>query len=87
MSTEFLDFVEHLRAWHTRKVANLRNVQEGAKEGTLLKLGEDSEGVPMTKREAQFFKLGIEASLIEMGKLPFTVTLNVDADAIDDASD
>lgn len=87
MEDELLDFIEHLRAWHARKVANLRNVQEGAKEGTLLKLSEDSEGVPMTKREAQFFNLGIEASLIELGTLPFTVTPNVDAEAIDDESD
>lgn len=87
MSTELLDFIEHLHAWHSRKVANLRDVQEGAKEGTLLKLGEDSEGIPMTKREAQFFKLGIEASLIELGELPFTVTPNADANAIDDDTD
>lgn len=41
----------------------------------------------MTNREALYFKLGIEASLMELGTLPFTVTPDVDADAIDDEAD
>ncbi len=80
MSDDLLDFVEHLRSWHARKVSNLRDVQEGSKEGTLLKIGDDAEGVPLTKRDAQLFKLGIEVALIELGTLPFTVNRRVDAD-------
>lgn len=87
MSTELLDFIEHLRSWHAKKVSDLRDVQASCKKGTLLKIGDDSEGVSMTNREALYFKLGIEASLMELGTLPFTVTPDVDADAIDDEAD
>lgn len=87
MDSELLEFVEHLRAWHAKKVSNLRDVQEGSKEGTLLKVGDDHDGVPMTKREAAFFKLGIEAALLELGTLPFTVTPNVDAEPVEDEAD
>ncbi|AFU47337.1 hypothetical protein C380_18215 [Acidovorax sp. KKS102] len=83
-STEMLEFVEFLRAWHAKKVSNLRDVQAGSKEGTLLKVGDDNDGMPMSKREALFFKLGVEASLIELGTLPFTVTPDVGADLTDD---
>ena len=41
--------------------------------------GDDEEGIPLADREAQFFKLGIEVALIELGKLPFTVTHDEDS--------
>lgn len=78
-NTELLDFVEQLTGWHTAKVSNLRKVQENTKAGTLLKLGDDDqEPKRMTKRDAAFFQLGLEAALVELGKLPFTVSHNVD---------
>ncbi|MBP3979910.1 hypothetical protein J8G26_04080, partial [Acidovorax sp. JG5] len=58
MNDELGDFVEMLTAWHSKKVSNLRDVQEASKEGTLLKLGDDDEGFPLTDREAKFFKIG-----------------------------
>lgn len=83
-STELIDFIEQLRSWHAKKVSNLRDVQAGSKEGTLLKVGDDNDGMPMSQREALFFKLGVAASLIELGTLPFTVTPDVGADLTDD---
>ena len=79
-STELNEFVELLLTWHNKKEANLRDVQEGAKEGALLKIGDDEKGIPLTGREALFLKLGIEVALIELGKLPFKVTRNDDYD-------
>lgn len=76
MDDEFSDFVEQLTAWHTKKVGFLRDVENGIKEGTLLKQGDDPEGVPLTKEGAAFFKLGIHVALMELGTLPFTVTRN-----------
>lgn len=80
MNEELGEFVELLTEWHRNKVGNLRDVQEGSKEGTLLKLGDDDEGFALTGREAEFFKLGIEVALIELGTLPFKVTVNDDSD-------
>lgn len=74
MSTDMLEFIDELTAWHVKKVSNLRAVQEGVKEGTVLKIGEDDEdGTVMTYRDAAYFKCGLEAALVELGKLPFTV--------------
>ena len=80
MNKELGEFAELLTEWHHKKVGNLREVQEGSKEGTLLKLGDDDKGFPLTGREAEFFKLGIEVALIELGTLPFKVTVNGDSD-------
>lgn len=84
MNHELAEFAELFRAWHAKKVGHLRYVQASAKDGTRLVLGDDEEGVAMTNRDAQFFKLGLEAALVELGTLPFTVTPGVDADAVDD---
>ena len=79
MNQEMYEFVEQLTTWHTAKVLNLRHVQENTKAGTFLKVGDDDEEPErMTKRDAAFFNIGLEAALVEMGKLPFTVSDDVD---------
>lgn len=80
MNKELGEFVELLTEWHRKKVGNLRDVQEGSKEGTLIKFGDDDMGFPLTGHEAKFFKFGIEVALIELGALPFKVTVNDDSD-------
>lgn len=73
-TTDLGDFVHQLSTWHTRKVDNLRSIQESIKEGTILKVGEDDEGSPMTATAVAYFKAGMEAVLMELGTLPFTVS-------------
>lgn len=81
MNAELLEFVENLTAWHTRKISHLRDIQDNVKEGTALRVGSDVEDVAtMTKREAAFFGAGMEAALVELETLPFTVTRNDDQD-------
>ena len=63
---------QQLLDWNRRKVANLNEVAEAAKAGTTFKVG-DAE-VKATDREAMFFRLGVEAALIEIGTLPIKLT-------------
>lgn len=72
------EFADLMTEWHQRKVANLRNVQEGCKEGTLIKMDDETGSIAMEERDALFFKLGIETALIELGTLPFKVERNDD---------
>lgn len=69
-----LDVLRKTQKWHEKKVHNLRYVQDNAKEGTKLAIGEsDPLPTPMTDRDAVFFRLGMEAVLVELGTLPFTI--------------
>lgn len=66
-----LDVLDRLFIWHAEKMAHLQTVQEGSKEGTELRVGEQK--YLLTTRDAVFFKLGIEVGLVELGKLPIKV--------------
>lgn len=63
---------QRLLDWNRRKVAHLNEVAEAAKGGITFKVGDDE--VKATDREAMFFRLGIEAALIEIGALPIKLT-------------
>lgn len=63
---------QQLLDWNQRKVAHLNEVAEAAKGGTTFKVGDDE--VKASDREAMFFRLGIEAALIEIGTLPIKLT-------------
>lgn len=66
------ELAQKLLDWNKRKVSHLNEVAEAAKAGTTFKVG-DTE-VEATDREAMFFRLGVEAALIEIGTLPIKLT-------------
>lgn len=76
MNGELLEFVNQLTEWHSEKVANLKTIAEMTGPFTL-KVGDDVE-TELTAREAALFRAGMEAVLMEIGKLPFSVTTNAD---------
>ncbi|MDR3370703.1 hypothetical protein [Rhodoferax sp.] len=86
MTDTMVEFIEALTFWHTTKVTRLRGIQDEVKEGTGLRLGSASSDIAtMSKREAAFFQAGMEAVLVELGKLPFTVNRNdEDDDSVDE---
>lgn len=77
MNDGMVEFVEALTFWHTTKITRLRDIQGNVKAGTTLKIGsDDKDGTVLSKRESALFQAGMEAVLIELEKLPFTVTRN-----------
>ena len=38
MNDELLDFIHQLSTWHSNRVAHLRTIQDGVKEGTKLRV-------------------------------------------------
>lgn len=79
MNDEMLEFVDQLSTWHANRVDHLRAIQDSVRKGTVLKVGdEDEDGSVMTARDVAFFKCGMEAALMELGRLPFTVSQDTD---------
>lgn len=74
--------------WHSTKVEMLRGIQAAVKAGTTVKVEGQGDGIKLSEREALAFRLGVEAVLAEIGKLPLRLEpfdLNEeDEDADDD---
>ncbi len=92
MNEELMEFISQIQSWHERKTSYLREIQEQIVEGTKLIIeAKDSREEPtsLTKRDATLMKLGMETVLMELGKLPFTVSQNseYDDEAKDDSDD
>lgn len=81
---ELVDFVEQLTEWHENTVEHLREVSDQVKDKTSVQAGVDGPAIDLNEREALIFRLGMEASLAALGKLPFTVTSPATHGANDD---
>lgn len=66
------DLARKLLDWNQRKVAHLREVAEQAKAGTTFVVGDTK--LEANSREAVFFRLGVEAALVEIGTLPIKLS-------------
>lgn len=75
---ELLEFVTQISEWHEKKVTNLRIITAGTGPFTL-KAGDDV-ATELTAREAALFRGGMEAVLMELGKLPFSISANDDGE-------
>jgi hypothetical protein len=71
---ELVEFVELISDWHTKNVANLRMVADNVHEGTVIQFPEGEAPLTLTHMQATFFSFGISTALMDLGKLPFTMS-------------
>lgn len=69
---EIEEFVEQVLAWHTNRVAQLRQITEN--KDAVIQIG-DVEIEPDSDA-AKGFRAGVAVSLELLGKLPFSVSCN-----------
>ncbi|WP_287915987.1 hypothetical protein [Comamonas sp.] len=70
-----VEFAERMQAWHQARTQQARDIQEAVKTGTTIKIQGASPSkeieVKLIAREAQVFRMGMEAALACFDKLPF----------------
>lgn len=69
-------FVRHLTAWHTHKVAAVKHLLD-IPEGSEFEVG--GKSIVMTGDALTGFKLGVEMALMPLGELPFLAELEEEA--------
>ena len=74
-TNKVVEFAERMQAWHQARTQQARGIQEVVEAGTTIKLQGDSPSkvvdVELTEREANVFRMGMEAALACFDKLPF----------------
>lgn len=70
-----VEFAERMQAWHQARTQQARDIQDTVKTGTTVKLQGASPSkvieIKLIAREAQVFRMGMEAALACFDKLPF----------------
>lgn len=74
-TNKVVEFAERMQAWHQARTQQARDIQEAVETGTTIKLQGASPSkeieVKLIAREAQVFRMGMEAVLVCFDKLPF----------------
>ena len=82
LPVEDLDaFVRHLVAWHNHQVAAVQHLTQ-LPEGSTFQIGDgpEAEQLVMESKVLAGFKFGVEMALMQLGKLPFLVEVEPEAE-------
>jgi hypothetical protein len=75
------EMIEALLAWHKRQAEQLKLVSDNAEEGVTLQLGtDDPVEIVLSKDMAKGLRIGLVLALERLGKLPISVSHDVDDD-------
>lgn len=77
---DILEFIVLLKEWHQHRVDNLNDVIANIKKGVILKTSDGEDLGELTEEQAVYFKAGMQVALDQFETLPFTVSVNEDAE-------
>ena len=83
--------LKEIEEWHKHGVAQMQNLLDHAQEGVQLEMGDDSEGNPvrmiLNEETAKGLRVGVLVCISAISKLPFTMTVEENTDALPQAAE